>query len=135
MSFMRGSTRASAIRRRTMVLKPFGAGAAAEVANYEISAKGRSLWADAARRFFRHTPSVVSLAVLVLVALFAFTGQYFAVWTNAEIDWSVLGKVRTAGMPSLETGHFFGTDDLGRDLYSRVVQGSQISLMVGIVGA
>lgn len=118
-----------------MVLRPVRVEAAAEMANYEIAAKGRSLWADAARRFFRHTPSVVSLAVLVLVALFAFTGQYFAVWTNAEIDWSVLGKVRTAGMPSLETGHFFGTDDLGRDLYSRVVQGSQISLMVGIVGA
>lgn len=118
-----------------MVLRPVRVEAAAEMANYEIAAKGRSLWADAARRFFRHTPSVISLAVLVLVALFAFTGQYFAVWTNAEIDWSVLGKVRTAGMPSLETGHFFGTDDLGRDLYSRVVQGSQISLMVGIVGA
>jgi len=118
-----------------MVLRPVRVEAAAEMANYEMAAKGRSLWADAARRFFRHTPSVVSLAVLVLVALFAFTGQYFAVWTNAEIDWSVLGKVRTAGMPSLETGHFFGTDDLGRDLYSRVVQGSQISLMVGIVGA
>jgi oligopeptide transport system permease protein len=38
-------------------------------------------------------------------------------------------------MPSFETGHFFGTDDLGRDIFSRVVQGTQISLMVGVVGA
>lgn len=123
-----------------MVLRPVRVEASADPvdvndANYEIPSKGRSLWADAAQRFFRHAPSVVSLVVLILVALFAFTGHFFAVWSNEEIDWSVLGNVRIAGAPSLETGHFFGTDDLGRDLYSRVVQGSQISLMVGFVGA
>ncbi|SDG75388.1 ABC transporter permease subunit [Pelagibacterium luteolum] len=123
-----------------MVLRPIRVQAAADPidvndANYEVSTKARSLWADAARRFFGHVPSVISLVVLILVALFAFTGHFFAVWSNAEIDWSVLGNVRVAGAPSLETGHFFGTDDLGRDLYSRVVQGSQISLMVGLVGA
>ncbi|UYQ72976.1 ABC transporter permease subunit [Pelagibacterium flavum] len=123
-----------------MVLRPVRVEASADPidvddANYEISTKGRSLWADAARRFFKHAPSVVSLIVLILVALFAFTGHFFAAWTNAEIDWSVLGNVRVAGAPSLESGHYFGTDDLGRDLFSRVVQGSQISLMVGFVGA
>ncbi|WP_338609362.1 ABC transporter permease subunit [Pelagibacterium nitratireducens] len=123
-----------------MVLRPVRVEASADPvdvddANYEIPSKGRSLWADAAQRFFRHAPSVVSLIVLILVALFAFTGHFFAVWSNEEIDWSVLGNVRVAGAPSLESGHFFGTDDLGRDLYSRVVQGSQISLMVGFVGA
>ncbi len=102
---------------------------------FDTNAKPRSLWADAARRFFRHAPSVISLVVLALVALFAFTGHFFAAWGNAEIDWSVLGQVRTLGAPSLETGHYFGTDDLGRDLFSRTVQGSQISLMVGLVGA
>jgi oligopeptide transport system permease protein len=104
-------------------------------ASYEVPMKGRSLWADAARRFFRHAPSVVGLVVLILVALFAFTGNFFAAWTNSQVDWSVLGNVRDGGKPSFETGHYFGTDDLGRDLYARVVQGSQISLMVGFVGA
>jgi oligopeptide transport system permease protein len=102
---------------------------------FDTGTKPRSLWIDAARRFFRHTPSVVSLIVLALVVLFAVTGNFFAAWGNAEIDWSVLGQVRTLGMPSLETGHYFGTDDLGRDLFSRTVQGSQISLLVGLVGA
>jgi oligopeptide transport system permease protein len=39
------------------------------------------------------------------------------------------------GVPSFETGHFFGTDSDGRDLYARTVQGTRLSLMIGIVGA
>jgi oligopeptide transport system permease protein len=46
-----------------------------------------------------------------------------------------MGQVAQMGMPSLQNGHYFGTDDLGRDLFARTVQGTQISLMVGIVGA
>ena len=43
--------------------------------------------------------------------------------------------VAEKGHPSIETGHYFGTDEVGRDLYSRVIQGTQISLMVGILGS
>lgn len=99
------------------------------------SVKGRSLWQDAARRFLRNRAAVASVIVLGLVLAFSFVGPLFAVWSNEEIDWGTLGNVVEAGRPSLETGHFFGTDDLGRDLYSRVIQGTQISLMVGVVGA
>lgn len=97
--------------------------------------KGRSLWQDARRRFFHNKAAVVSLVVLSLILLFAFTGSQFAAWTNEEIDWSVLGDIAGKGMPSLQTGHYFGTDELGRDLYSRVIQGTRVSLMVGVVGA
>ena len=97
--------------------------------------KGRSLWTDARRRFLQNKAATVSLFVLTLIVLFSFIGPYFAVWTNEQIDWSVLGMVAEKGQPSFETGHFFGTDSLGRDLYSRVIQGTRISLSVGFVGA
>ena len=97
--------------------------------------KGRSLWYDARVRFFKNKAAVTSLLTLVLVLLFTFFGPLFAQWSNEEIDWIILGDISTLGMPSIETGHFFGTDELGRDLYSRVIQGTKISLMVGIVGA
>jgi len=97
--------------------------------------KGRSLWADARNRFVRNKAAMVSLVVLILVAVFAFLGDTFAQWSNEEIDWNILGNIKAAGGPSIESGHFFGADDMGRDLYSRVVQGSQISLMVGVVGS
>ena len=94
-----------------------------------------SLWADARTRFMRNKAAITSLVILLLIVLFSFVGPYFAVWTYEQIDWNTMGSAATLGMPSIETGHYFGTDDLGRDLYSRVIQGTQISLMVGIVGA
>jgi len=97
--------------------------------------KGRSLWQDAMRRFFRNKAAVTSLVLLSLIVIFSFVGPYFAVWSNEEIDWARLGKAAQMGAPSIENGHFFGIDNLGRDLYSRVIQGTQISLMVGIIGA
>ena len=97
--------------------------------------KGRSPWADARRRFLRNRAAVAGLVILALVALFALFGAQIAPWSNEEIDFNVMGSAATMGMPSIENGHYFGTDDLGRDLFARTVQGTQISLMVGIVGA
>ena len=96
---------------------------------------GRSLWQDARARFFRNRASVASLVVLALVAAFALFGDLAASWSNEEIDWSMLGSVAEKGAPSLANGHWFGVDQLGRDLFARTVQGTRISLAVGIVGA
>lgn len=97
--------------------------------------KGRSPWADARKRFLRNKAAMAGLVILALVALFAVIGGQFAAWSNEELDYNVMGQVRELGMPSIASGHYFGTDDLGRDLYARTVQGTQVSLMVGIVGA
>ena len=107
----------------------------AENLNADEQILGRSLWADARTRFMRNKAAITSLIILILIVLFSFIGPYFAVWSYEQIDWNTMGSAATLGMPSIETGHYFGTDDLGRDLYSRVIQGTQISLMVGIVGA
>ena len=106
-----------------------------ETMDMGLPIKGRSLWADARVRFFQNKAAVVGLFVLVAVGLFALFGSYFAAWSNEEVDWSLLGNVPVAGGPSWENGHYFGVDELGRDLFARVVQGTQISLMVGVVGA
>ena len=97
--------------------------------------EGRSLWQDARARFFRNKAAVGSLIVLAAVLLFAAFGKFAAQWSNEEIDWTMLGMVPDMGGPSLSNGHWFGVDETGRDLYARTVQGTRISLMVGIVGA
>ena len=96
---------------------------------------GRSLWQDARTRFMRNRAAVASLAVLVLLAAFALFGDLAAPWSNEEIDWAVFGNVAEEGAPSLANGHYFGVDPLGRDLFARTVQGTRISLMVGVLGA
>lgn len=97
--------------------------------------RGRSLWADARRRFLRNRAAMAGLLILILIGLFALFGGWLAVWSNEDLDFNVMGQVATMGQPSLTNGHYFGTDDLGRDLFARTVQGTQVSLMVGMVGA
>ncbi|MBI4923641.1 MAG: ABC transporter permease subunit [Devosia nanyangense] len=97
--------------------------------------KGRSLWQDAGRRFMKNKAAVVCVVLLVLIVAFTFVGPFFARWSIEKIDWSVIGMVLEKGYPSIETGHYFGADEVGRDLYSRVIQGTQISLVVGLLGA
>lgn len=101
----------------------------------EIVGKGRSPWVDARRRFFRNKAALMGLVILGFVVAFALFGGYFAQWSNEELDYNVMGQIVELGGPSIESGHYFGTDDLGRDLFARTIQGTQISLAVGLVGA
>lgn len=97
--------------------------------------QGRSLWKDARQRFMRNKAAVAGLVALILITLFAFFGGFLAEWSAQEINWAIMGNIAQAGGPSLSNGHYFGVDELGRDLYARTVQGTRISLLVGFVGA
>ncbi|MEM1432178.1 MAG: ABC transporter permease subunit [Pseudomonadota bacterium] len=101
----------------------------------EDAVQGRSLWADARARFLRNHAAMGGLVVLALVACFAVFGPLIAPWSNEEIDFSIIGNVEEMGGPNFANGHYFGTDELGRDLFARTIQGTQISLMVGLIGA
>ena len=97
--------------------------------------QGRSLWKDARQRFMRNKAAVAGLVALILITLFAFFGGFLAEWSAQEINWAIMGNIAQAGGPSLSNGHYFGVEELGRDLYARTVQGTRISLLVGFVGA
>lgn len=103
--------------------------AVASFAN-ELDIKGRSLWQDASRRFFRNRAALTSLIILSFIALMVMLGPLLSQFTLDEPDWNALQIA-----PSLETGHFYGTDSLGRDLFVRTLIGGRISLMVGVLGA
>ncbi|WP_263322492.1 oligopeptide ABC transporter permease OppC [Endozoicomonas sp. Mp262] len=103
---------------------------ALEAFSNELDVEGRSLWADARRRFFSNKAAVVSLWVLLAVLLLIVFGSWLSQFTYDEIDWANM-----AAPPSFETGHFFGTDHLGRDLFVRTLEGGRISFMVGAMGA
>ena len=92
--------------------------------------KGRSLWQDAWRRFYKNKAAIASLVILLLVTLFVLFMPMLAPYGYAETDWGYM-----QGAPSFENKHYFGTDSLGRDLLVRTAIGGRISMLVGIAGA
>lgn len=96
--------------------------------------KGTSLWQDAFLRFKKNKAAVASVIILMLMVVFSFVGQWFTEWDYETIDWDLMGAGSDGGQPSFSNGHYFGVDDLGRDLFSRTLQGTQVSLLVGILG-
>jgi oligopeptide transport system permease protein len=92
----------------------------------EEAIKGRSLWADAWRRLLRNRAAVASAIVLTLIAIVSFAAPWISPYPIDDIDWENISTP-----PS--TTHWFGTDENGRDLFTRILHGGQVSLMVGIV--
>ncbi|AKG07615.1 peptide ABC transporter permease [Moraxella bovoculi] len=92
--------------------------------------KGRSLWQDAWRRFRRNKAAIASIIILALIAIFVTIAPMLMPFGYADTDWANMQSA-----PSMATGHYFGTDTLGRDLLVRIAIGGRISLMVGIAGA
>ncbi|ODS95897.1 MAG: peptide ABC transporter permease [Burkholderiales bacterium 68-10] len=90
--------------------------------------KGRSLTQDALRRLFNNKAALVSIFVLIAIVLFALVGPYLLPWTYDKVDWSAIRKP-----PDWAKGHYFGTDQNGRDMLARTLQGTQMSLLVAAV--
>lgn len=95
-----------------------------------LAIEARSQWQLARRRFFRHKLAMVSLVVLALI----FGAGIFAD-TVAPYEYSTQDFEFASHPPTLEENHFFGTDQLGRDYFSRVVFGIRTSIRVALLVA
>ena len=73
----------------------------------------------------RHPTIVIGGALLCLMTLIAIFAPYLG-----TVDPQALSPIRRLRWPSAE--HWFGTDMLGRDIYSRTIYGARVSLIVGI---
>lgn len=79
------------------------------------------------RRFLRHRVALVALGVLlVMVALSMFVNLYY--------DHSY-SEITTELSKPPSTNHWFGTDELGKDVYAKTMRGTQKSLQIGLVSA
>ena len=88
------------------------------------------LWSEAGRRLRTNRAAVVAGGVLVLLVLASLLAPIASRHAIDQVDWTL---ATLASPPSLENGHWFGTDSNGRDLFVRVWAGTQISLLVALL--
>src|SRR5919109_2023082 len=95
-----------------------------EEETHEVVGRGRLVW----RRFLRRKLAVVGLLVLIGLFVLAFAGPHFTKWRYLDQD-----LANALQGPSLN--HFFGTTQLGQDVFARTMKGLQKSLVIGLLTA
>ena len=93
----------------------------------KLADKSVSFWKEVFLRFSQNKLAIVGVWILAIVILLAIFVPIFSPYSYRE----QLGVFNAA--PS--AAHWFGTDDLGRDIFVRVWQGARISLFIGITAA
>jgi oligopeptide transport system permease protein len=120
-----------------------------KVAKISPAAKGESLWAEAWKRLRRNRASTVGVIIIVLLVLMALFADVLAPYpfdqqnreaSYAAPSWmfsvfpSMIPKGEPGGYVNMTEVNALGTDNLGRDLLSRIIYGARVSLIVAFVG-
>jgi peptide/nickel transport system permease protein len=92
-----------------------------------LDLKSRSQWSYARTRFFRHRLALAGLFGLVVI----FGAGIFANLV-APHSYSSIDLTHILQPPSTVNSHYFGTDELGRDVFSRTIWGIRTSMEVGL---
>lgn len=92
----------------------------------KIKYKKKSQALEVWRRLKRSKTAMMGLVILTILVFVAIGADFITQYSYDEQD-----LMATFQLPSKE--HFFGTDEFGRDIFSRVVYGSRVSLQVGLI--
>ena len=98
-----------------------------------IDRKTRTLWGDAFGRLMKNKLAMISLVWIVLMIVVSLSADLWVpqkFGDPREINSATAVAQRLEG-PSAQ--HWFGTDDMGRDIFGRVLYGARVSLTVGII--
>src|ERR1700709_2851327 len=91
------------------------------------ASKARGYWATVGRRIRRDKVSMVCAFILIAI----FLSALFAPWLGLADPYqgSMIRRLRPIGTP----GYPLGSDELGRDMLSRLIYGGRLSLFIGLV--
>lgn len=90
--------------------------------------KKRSLAAEIWQRLARNKMAMSGLAILIILILAAVFADVIADYNTKVVAQNIADRLQG---PS--AAHWFGTDEFGRDIFARIVHGSRVSLVVGII--
>jgi oligopeptide transport system permease protein len=85
---------------------------------------------DAVRRLRSNPGAMCAMFVVAGLVALALFGPWFNPNGSETLDW-----LHVASQPALQSAHWFGTDRLGRDLFARTLEGTRVSLAVGVVAS
>ena len=89
--------------------------------------QGKSYWLRVWERLREDKVTLTVMGVLVMLLVMVVFAPWFT--THDPYSGSVLRRLKPVGTP----GHWLGTDEVGRDLWSRMVYGGRLSLLAGVV--
>lgn len=100
--------------------------AAQESVQLRLASNKDSPWRGAARRFRRNVPAVIGLALLLTMLILCLGAPLFSGYSPTKQN-----LAQALQSPSRE--HLLGTDYLGRDLFTRLLYGGRLSLLIGFL--
>jgi oligopeptide transport system permease protein len=89
-----------------------------------------NLLEDAARRLRANPGAMGAALVIACIVVLTLFGPWLNPNNSEALDWS-----HVASQPAWAGAHWFGTDRLGRDLFARTLEGTRVSLAVGLVAS
>ncbi len=99
-----------------------------------VARRSEGVWRDAFGRLRKNRLAVVGLVIVIILAIIAILGPILAPWPFYVQDQAaVLANGARPLPPFQDMSHVLGTDDLGRDLLSRLMDGARISMSVALV--
>ncbi|MBQ6527263.1 MAG: ABC transporter permease [Clostridia bacterium] len=93
----------------------------------ESSRKKTTYWKDVWRNFKKNKSAFVSLFVIAFLVLFVIIGPGMNEFDYRTNDYSVINCAP-------DSVHWFGTDTMGRDIWTRVWEGGRVSLLIALLG-
>lgn len=93
-----------------------------------LKTKKRSQFADVWRRLRKSNTAIIGLILISIFLCMAIFAPFIADYAEEALKMNVRERLQS---PS--AAHWFGTDELGRDIFARIVYGTRISLFVGII--
>ncbi|CAK7060178.1 ABC transporter permease [Tissierella carlieri] len=94
----------------------------------KVNKRKRSQWSEVWRRLRKNKMAMLGLTIIVILILLALFADIIADYEEVAIKMNT--SIRLQG-PSKE--HILGTDELGRDIFARMIHGARVSLKVGII--
>lgn len=91
-----------------------------------------SLWRDALERLLKNRLAILGGIIVILLVLLAVIGPFITPYEYNQTDIATVREFRGPANPG-QNGHLLGTDDLGRDLLSRIMDGARISMTVALI--